>query len=93
MARRRDIDRETAEILSALAEGYSHNVIIGEQLPHMTQAQINRRLMELVKNGKVVRKHRGIYDLAPGISVPKVEIDRPKSWTDKMNAFFSFRVA
>ena len=91
MAKRRNVERETAEILSVLSDGYSHTVMIWEQLPYLTRAQITRRLLELVRDKKVVRKHRGIYDLAPGVVVPKVEIDRPKSWADKMSAFFSFR--
>ena len=94
MGKRRDVEKETAQILSVIADGYSPSCLIWEQLGgSLTRAQVTKRLLDLVKAGKVVRKHRGIYNLAPGVVAPKVEIDRPKSWTDKMSAFFSFRAA
>lgn len=86
------VKQQSEEVLSLVADGFSHGIMIWEKLPHLTNSQVTRRLIALEKAGMLVRKSRGVYVLAPGVVVKK-PIDQPPSWTQKMNNFFSFRLA
>ena len=86
------IEQQIKDVLAVVADGSGQAVMIAEQLPHLTVHQITRRLIALEKAGKLVRKHRGIYILAPGVVVTK-PVDPPKTWNQKINSFFAFRIA
>ena len=77
-----DRQDEYNRIIDAMADGYSMNQDIGTKAGVV---QIDKRLLEMLTLGTVIRHRRGVYHLAPDIKPVKVKV----TFAERLNSMFT----
>ena len=74
------------KILACVADGYSHSVFIADKTG-IPRATVTHYLSELAKEGKLVRRCRGVYEYPAGARKPSKKafsivdwVKTPLSW-------------